>query len=311
MPSKTDFNVSPYYDDFSKDKNFHRVMYRPGYAVQARELTAQQSLLQNQIENIGDHLFEQGAMVIPGNVHYDPNYHAVVLTSNTGTLANFDGTKITGGTTGVTAIVVGTKAATGDFKDTLYVKYTSSGTDNVNAIINDGETITSDAATGETGVVYGTALGSAVHVDAGTYYINGFFVDNTAQTVVLDSYSRLTSYRVGWTITESFITSTDDTSLLDNATGSSNVNATGAHRFKINLTLAKLLLTDTADSNFIELMRVEQGFVKEKVVQTILIKQKWNQAGGFKNIIDLLGRIYVFLVIILSYYYFSSEVFSI
>ena len=49
----------------------------------------------------------------------------------------------------------------------------------------------------------------------------------------------------------------------------------------------------------------------EKFVQTILIKQKWNQAGGFKNIIDLLGRIYVFLVIILSYYYFSSEVFSI
>ena len=58
MPSKTDFNVSPYYDDFSKDKNFHRVMYRPGFAVQARELTSQQSLLQNQIEQMGDHMFE-------------------------------------------------------------------------------------------------------------------------------------------------------------------------------------------------------------------------------------------------------------
>ena len=49
MPSKTDFNVSPYYDDFSQAKNFHRVMYRPGFAVQARELTTQQSILQNQI----------------------------------------------------------------------------------------------------------------------------------------------------------------------------------------------------------------------------------------------------------------------
>ena len=52
MPSKTDFNVSPYYDDFSESKKFHRVMYRPAFAVQARELTTQQSILQNQIEDL-------------------------------------------------------------------------------------------------------------------------------------------------------------------------------------------------------------------------------------------------------------------
>ena len=49
----------------------------------------------------------------------------------------------------------------------------------------------------------------------------------------------------------------------------------------------------------------------EKFMQAFLIKQEWGQSGSFKNIIDLLGRIYVFLVIILSYYYFSSEVFSV
>ena len=49
MPSKTDFNVSPYYDDFDATDKFHRVMYRPSYAVQARELTTQQSITQNQI----------------------------------------------------------------------------------------------------------------------------------------------------------------------------------------------------------------------------------------------------------------------
>ena len=54
MPSKTDFNVSPYYDDFSQAKNFHRVMYRPGFAVQARELTQSQTILQNQVEKFGD-----------------------------------------------------------------------------------------------------------------------------------------------------------------------------------------------------------------------------------------------------------------
>ena len=59
------------------------------------------------------------------------------------------------------------------------------------------------------------------------------------------------SYRVGFTISESLVTPESDTTLLDNATGSSNENAKGAHRLKISLTLAKLSLNSTADSNFI------------------------------------------------------------
>ena len=89
MPSKTDFNVSPYFDDFTEDKKFHRVMYRPAFAVQARELTTQQSILQNQIENLVIHMFKHGAMVIPGEITYDLNYFAVKLTSFTGTLSNY------------------------------------------------------------------------------------------------------------------------------------------------------------------------------------------------------------------------------
>ena len=53
MSQKTDLNVSPYYDDFDETDNFHRVLYRPSFAVQARELTTQQSILQNQIEKMG------------------------------------------------------------------------------------------------------------------------------------------------------------------------------------------------------------------------------------------------------------------
>ena len=77
MPSKTDFNVTPYYDDFSESKKFHRVMYRPAFAVQARELTTQQAILQNQIERFGDHVFKHGAMVIPGEINFDPHFEAV------------------------------------------------------------------------------------------------------------------------------------------------------------------------------------------------------------------------------------------
>ena len=106
MPSKTDFNVSPYYDDFNESKDFHRVMYRPAFAVQARELTATQSLLQNQLEKMGDHLFKHGAMVIPGQISTDLNYYAVKLTSFTGTLANYDGNTLTGNSSAAVAEIM-------------------------------------------------------------------------------------------------------------------------------------------------------------------------------------------------------------
>jgi len=288
MPSKTDFNVSPYYDDYTESKKFHRVLYRPGYAVQARELTTQQSILQNQLEKIGDHLFEHGAMVIPGNVSYDPHYYAVKLTSFTGTLANFNGNTLTGGTSGVKAEVVNFVATDGTDPDTLFVKYNDAGTDNVSETFTDGETLTSGHADAMTAVCDTTAVGSAVHVDAGTYYVNGFFVNNDQQTVILDKYTSTASFRVGFTIVETFETSSDDTSLLDNATGSSNANATGSHRFKIDLTLAKLALTSTADSSFVELMRIDGGQVIEKVYKTeysivedTLARRTFDESGDY------------------------------
>ena len=95
-----------------------------------------------------------------------------------------------------------------------------------------------------------------------------FFVNVDKQELVLEKYSNTPSYRVGLTITETFVTSTDDTSLLDNATGSSNENATGAHRFKIDLTLAKLALTSTADASFVELLRIDNGRIQNMVQTT-------------------------------------------
>ena len=291
MPSKTDFNVSPYYDDFSEAKKFHRVMYRPAFAVQARELTTQQSIIQNQIERMGDHLFKHGAMVIPGQITLDVDFDAVKLTSFTGTLSNFVGNTLTGGTSGVVADVVNSVVTDGTDPDTLFVKYRNSGTDNVSNTFTDGETLTSGASTGETAVCNTTAVGSAANIDAGVYYINGFFVQVDQQTLILDKYTNTPSYRIGLTITETFVTSTDDTSLLDNAQGSSNENATGAHRFKINLTLAKLSLTSTADASFIELIRVQDGQIRTKIEKTTyniledtLARRTFDESGDYSVI---------------------------
>lgn len=56
-------NVSPYFDDYSEDKNFHKILFKPGVAVQSRELTQTQTILQNQIKRIGDYLFTDGQKI--------------------------------------------------------------------------------------------------------------------------------------------------------------------------------------------------------------------------------------------------------
>ena len=61
MSQKTNLNISPYYDDFNQDNNFYKVLFRPGRPVQARELTTLQSILQNQVQSFGSHVFKEGS----------------------------------------------------------------------------------------------------------------------------------------------------------------------------------------------------------------------------------------------------------
>src|SRR6056300_1900323 len=172
MPATTDFNISPYYDDYTESKKFHRILFRPSFAVQARELTQSQTILQNQIERVGDHLFKQGAMVIPGQVSIDTNYTSVKLTSKSASnISDYNGSTVTGGTSGVVAEVVGVAATDGTDPDTLYVKYNKTGTDNVDTVFADSETLTgtnSDSIS-LSAVVDTTATGSAAGIQSGVY----------------------------------------------------------------------------------------------------------------------------------------------
>ena len=299
MPSPTDFNLSPYYDDFSESKKFHRVLFRPTFAVQARELTQSQSILQNQIENLSDHFFEKGAMVIPGEIGFDLNYYAVKLTSFTDsaavgvTLNDFIGLTLTGGTSGVQATVVNVSAADGTDPNTLFVKYIKTGTNNTDITFSDSETISvsttlSDTVTTVSAVVNSTATGSAAEIQAGTYYINGFHVSVTNQAIILDKYSNTPSYRIGLLVSDSFITSNEDTTLNDNAQGVSNTNAPGAHRFKIDLTLTKKLISSTDDTNFVELLRLKNGTLQNQVrttdysiLEDTLARRTFDESGDY------------------------------
>ena len=193
MPARTDFNVSPYWDDFQQSNDFYRVLFRPGFAVQARELTTLQTILQNQIEQFGNHMIKEGSIVIPGSVAYDDRYFAIKLQATFGGtaistyLAQYaagthnsvtyaEGAILTGVSSGVTAQVVGyavTDTTTGD-PDTLFVKYIGTNTtDNVTTTFSNNEEIKADrpissyssgAASAQLQITASTAIGSSTLV---------------------------------------------------------------------------------------------------------------------------------------------------
>ena len=79
MPLENSLNQSPYFDDFTVDKNYYKILFKPGVSVQTRELNQLQTLLQNQIEQFGDHIFKAGTIVSGVNFSYLPLYNYVKL----------------------------------------------------------------------------------------------------------------------------------------------------------------------------------------------------------------------------------------
>jgi len=285
MAQKTDLNISPYYDDFDPAKNYHKVLFKPGFPVQARELTTLQSILQNQIKDFGDHMFKEGSIVIPGDPILDIEYNAVKLQATQFSIdislytTELIGKTLTGETSGVSATVVNVVLPNGGTVEdtTIYVKYTNSSVNDFEtSTFTDGEGLfcTTNVTYGNTTINTGTtivtlitasatATGSAASVNAGVYFIRGNFVNVTSQTIILDYYTNNPSYRIGLQINEEIITAKDDNTLYDNAKGFTNYAAPGADRLKITLVLTKKDVTDRNDTNFIEILRTNEGNIRK------------------------------------------------
>lgn len=290
MPQETNLNSFPYFDDFDKSNDFYRVLFKPSYPIQARELTTLQSILQNQVESFGNHFFKEGSVVIPGQTAFIQNYEAVKVEDTyngvplSTYLSDLIGIKIRGEVSGVVAEVKGflTSEESEINTTTLYVNYISSSTvDNTTKKFTDGENLIIDSDISSSNQllsrnstfakcisINSTAVGSAFFIDNGVYFIRGTFVNVKSETIILDQYNNLPSYRVGFAINEEIITSDDDETLNDNAQGFYNYAAPGADRLKITVSLSKKSLLDFNDQNFVEISVIEDGVVKKFVKNT-------------------------------------------
>ena len=178
-------NQSPYFDDYDETKDFHQVLYKPAVAVQARELTQEQTIMRNQLKRFGDHVFANGSRVSGGELFIDTEYNYVKLQANYNgvaiTPANLQGKTIIGSQTGTIAKVVNTSAVnatTGD-PDTLWVKYLTGG--GVTQKIQ-GISVT-NAGTGYTSVPNVTITGGG-GVDATAVAVVGNNGTSGAQTII-------------------------------------------------------------------------------------------------------------------------------
>jgi len=280
MPQETNLNVFPYFDDFNSDENYYKVLFKPEQPIQARELNNLQSILQNQVEQFGNHIFKEGSVVIPGQLSIDNPFYAVELEpefNNIPISAYFDqilGKTIRGLISGVSATVVYVLDRRFSERNnyTLYVQYLESGgQDFSNKVFFDGETILTESTITYSGITIqagqsicntiaenATSSGSSVNIAPGIYFVRGVFAKVNEQRILLDQYGNSPTYKVGFNVIERIVSAVEDETLYDNSQGFSNYAAPGADRFQIQLELAKYNLNESPD-NFVEILRVING----------------------------------------------------
>jgi hypothetical protein len=329
MPQKINLNSSPYNDDFNINKGYYKVLFRPGYSIQTRELTTLQSILQNQIENFGKSQYKQGQQIVPGEVSFNNKLDYVKLSSVSEVAANINGNivfqkydisnlvglKVQGLSSGVVATILAYAYGSETESDIIYVNYINSGNSSEEQTFRQGETLEVLDVIDSPLLVVGTdgsvlpatidildydtkkittidspAMGyaSAVQVEEGVYFINGYFVNNFKQIIVVDKYYNFPSAKVGFNIVERVITPEEDNTLYDNSRGFSNFSAPGAHRLKIDLELIVYEYDAITSSDFIQLVTIKNGVIQRikqnkdyNIIEETLARRTYDESGDY------------------------------
>jgi len=263
----TNFNISPYFDDYDNTKNFHRILFRPSVPVQARELTQLQTILQEQIRRFGDHIFKDGSVVAGCAFTFDPNYTFVRLkdtyaNNSAYTISDFQDLYIENAN-GLKARIINTvEGLESAYPDTptIYVKYENTSDTNekvfqasqelrvfTSANVSVGNvTVMSTNAT----VTAVTGTGYGFSTTDGVIYQKGNFIRVEPQVIIVSKYTNTPDdLSIGFVTDENIVTPEIDSSLLDNASGAPNYAAPGAHRLKLVSTLDVRTTSNIATSD--------------------------------------------------------------
>ena len=271
-PLTTNTFSTTFKDDFSDSAGFHRILFNAGKALQAREVTQLQTILQNQIQRFGDNIFKEGAVVKPGGPNVNPKYEYIKLNTETNTLpadtSSLVGTTFTAGGISAKVLQVLPSDGTDANPDTLYVQYTNtSSASNFTSPIRmaagvdmDNGSITLTVQSTDTASNPAVGVGTLATLASGIYYARGHFVFTGDQSKVISRYTDNPTVDLGFIVSEDIVTATDDVSLFDNQGASPNLTAPGADRYRITLFIA-IKSEVTSDQNFIHVATIKDGEV--------------------------------------------------
>ena len=277
MKLDTDFNVDPYNDDYAESKNFHRFLFQPEVAVQARELTQLQTMLQEQVERFGDSIFKEGTIIKGCSFNYDASYDYIkvpdlLVDGQPTNVAQFSDAKLVNNSNGLEAIIidetVGLETQAPDL-NTFYIKYINTGTGGEKVFVaSDLLTLKDKVTDADLGyqisvsnVAASVGKGYSFKISDGIIFQKGNFIRVEEQSIVIEKYGVAPDAKtVGFVTKEEIITENIDTSLFDNSSGFDNENAPGSHRLKLTPELSVKTTTEAeASDNFFVLVEWELG----------------------------------------------------
>ena len=259
MPLNLNLNQNPYFDDYNSNNQYYRVLFKPATAVQARELTTLQSMLQNQIELFGNWAFQNGDIVYGCPVSDIPSLQYVrladaLVNGASYNVTNYVNTQVVSLQSNLTArVVYATQGISSNYPNTnvVYIIYTNTGSGGQQTFSNTDQlsfiNIASNSVMGTVNTyiansvsnTYTTGSGHGISVGQGVAFLNGIFVNVLQPTIgIVNAYgTNAGNTVVGFVLNESIINANEDSSLYDNALGYGNQNAPGADRLQLSVGL--------------------------------------------------------------------------
>lgn len=291
--------LSEYNDDFRDSDHYHRVLFNNGRALQARELTQSQTIIQQELSRLSKFIVNEGAIFNnSGNLASGVNafsYTYLKVNSLPVGYAQLKGTEINDGD--LFAIVKEVLPAAGGDPDTIFVKMTKGQSGGASTATNTtvskpflaGTTLTTSLGNVTIQSV-NDAVGKASIAEVPQFdtFAANHLVMVEAQTLVLSKYSPNFTGVIGFKVTEDVVTTADNIALFDNSGSTPNLTSPGADRLRIVLTLTTKN-TITASDTFYEVYRVRNGQVSlvktpDKILSKIgnlIDARTFSQTGNF------------------------------
>ena len=211
---------STYKDDYHDSDNYHRILFNAGRALQARELTQLQTIIQSEITRFANNIYgKEGVAVVNGGMYVNDAHQYIKISNDQNNsfsdVSALKGQILTGSVSTIKVRVLEAIAAEGSDPDTIYVQYLDNPVTvadttvqntaprvQANEILSNGSNVNLTVSNLSDAI----GMGSKVEVGQSEFYVAGHFVYVPKQQVFLNKYGTGESVDIGFLIKQDIVT---------------------------------------------------------------------------------------------------------